>query len=136
MDPNTLSAHLSKKTIWAGRIMSALPVLMLLFSAGMKLIQPEGMEKSFADLGWPIQLAVPLGIVELSCAVLYAIPQTAVLGAILVTGYLGGATATHVRLEEPVFVMPIFLGVLAWGGLFLRDRRIRALIPLRKRSSR
>ncbi|MBX7255245.1 MAG: DoxX family protein [Candidatus Hydrogenedentes bacterium] len=120
--------------LWAGRIMSTLPVLMLLMSATMKFMQPPDAAKGFEHLGWPITLATKLGIVELACTALYVIPQTSVLGAILLTGYLGGATATHVRVEE-AFHMPILLGVLIWGGLFLRDPRIRALIPLRKKSS-
>lgn len=134
MDSQTPATPVSKKMLWAGRIMSTLPVLMLLMSATMKFMQPPDAAKGFEHLGWPITLATKLGIVELACTALYVIPQTSVLGAILLTGYLGGATATHVRVEE-AFHMPILLGVLIWGGLFLRDPRIRALIPLRKKSS-
>jgi len=120
----------SKTMLWIGRVLSALPVLMLAMSASMKLMKSPMLVEGFAHLGWPESVAITLGIVELSCAILYAIPQTAVLGAILVTGYLGGAVATHVRIGEP-FHMPIILGVIAWGGLYFRDARIRALIPLR-----
>jgi len=120
----------SKTMLWAGRIMSALPVLMLLFSGVMKLMKPAPVVEGFAHLGYPERLALGLGIVELTCAVVYVIPRTSVLGAILLTGYLGGATATHLRIGEPFF-MPIVLGVLVWGGLYLRDDRLRALLPLR-----
>jgi hypothetical protein len=115
--------------------MSALPVLMLTMSAVMKLLKPPPVVEGFAHLGYPESLALALGIVELSCAVLYVIPRTSVLGAILLTGYLGGATATHVRIGEPFFI-PVVLGVLVWGGLYLRDPRLRALIPLRTWSTK
>jgi len=120
----------SKKMLWTGRIVSALPVLMLLFSAAMKLAKPTMVVDEFTRLGWTENLAVALGIVELACTIVYVIPQTAVLGAILLTGYLGGATATHVRIGEG-FLAPVIFGVLVWLGLHLRDRRLRALIPLR-----
>ena len=86
--------------------------------------------EGFVHLGYPESLALAIGIVELACTVLYVIPQTAVLGAIVLTGYLGGATASHVRIGEP-FHLAVLLGVLMWGGLYLRDERVRALIPLR-----
>ena len=121
----------SKKALWAGRIVSAIPVLMLLMSAGMKLAKPDFVVKGTIESGFPEKLIVPLGIVELACALIYLFPRTAVLGAILVTGYLGGATATHVRLGQP-FIIPVLLGVLAWLGVFLREPRLRALIPLRR----
>ena len=121
----------SKKMLWAGRIMGALPVLMLLFSAVMKFLKPPDVVKGFTHLGYPESLALGLGIVELACTVTYVIPRTSVLGAILLTGYLGGAVATHLRIGEPYF-MPIIFGVLVWGGLFLRDERLRALIPFRR----
>lgn len=120
----------SKFARWTGYIMSALPVLMLVMSATMKFMKPPEVLEGFEHLGYPVSLAIPLGIVELGCTILYVVPQTSVLGAILLTGYLGGATATHVRVEE-AFFMPIVLGIFIWGGLFLRDPRIRALIPLR-----
>ncbi len=108
--------------------MSALPVLLLLFSAGMKLARPAPVVEGFAKSGYPESLLLGIGIVELLCTVLYLIPRTAVLGAILLTGYLGGATATHLRVGEP-WIFPIIVGVLLWGGLFLRDPGIRRLIP-------
>jgi hypothetical protein len=113
--------------------MSALPILMLLFGAVMALvIKPPQMRQGMEHMGIPEKLALPLGIIELACAVIYAIPQTAVLGAILMTGFFGGTIITHLRLGEPVYIQSI-LGVLVWGGLFLRDRRLRVLIPFRLR---
>jgi hypothetical protein len=100
-------------------------------SAVMKFILPAEAAEGFEHLGWPVKLALALGIVELSSTILYLIPQTAVLGAILLTGYLGGAVATHVRIPEN-FVSPVIIGVLVWLGLWLRDARLRGLIPLRK----
>jgi hypothetical protein len=116
--------------IWAGRIASALPVLMLLFSGVMKLVKPAPVVDEFARLGYAESLALSIGALELICTVVYVIPRTSVLGAILLTGYLGGATATHVRANDPFFI-PIILGMLVWGGLYLRDERLRTLIPLR-----
>lgn len=130
MPSHNETTTVSKKMLWAGYIISAVPVLMLLFSGVMKLIKPDAVVKGFADLSWPESHALPLGIVEIVCTVLYVIPQTAVLGAILLTGYLGGAIATHVRLSEQ-FIGPAVFGVLIWLGLYLRDPRLRALIPWR-----
>lgn len=127
------TAAVSKKKLWAGRIISALPVLLLLFSGVMKLIKPVALVDEFARLGYTE--SVGIGILELCCTVVYVIPRTSFLGAILLTGYLGGATATHVRIGDP-FIWPVITGVLVWAGLFLRDDRLRALIPLRKGEER
>lgn len=121
----------SKGLIWTGRVLSTLPVLMLLMSAGMKFAKPPEVIEGFGKLGYSVDLALPLGIVEVACTIMYIVPQTAVLGAILLTGYLGGATATHVRVGDP-WIAPVILGVLVWGGLYLRDARLRALLPLRR----
>ncbi|HJT21609.1 MAG TPA: DoxX family protein [Nitrospira sp.] len=121
----------SKKILWAGYVMAALPVLLLLFSGVMKLVKPANVVEGFVHLGYQESLALGIGIVELCCVVLYLIPRTAVLGAILLTGYLGGATASHVRIGEP-FHMAVLLGVLVWGSLYVRDERLRVLLPLRK----
>jgi DoxX-like protein len=123
-------AFVSKKLLWAGWIASALPVLMLIVSGVMKLVKPAPLVEGFARFGYSDSLALGIGIVELACTVIYLIPRTSVLGAILLTGYLGGATATHVRIGDPFFV-PIVLGVLVWAGLLLREERLRALLPLR-----
>jgi hypothetical protein len=121
----------SKAMLWAGYIVSLAPVAMLLLSAAMKFSGSEQVVQGFKDLGWPDNLALTLGVVELASTILYLIPQTSVLGAILLTGYLGGAVATHARLEQSAFITPVVLGVLVWLGLYLRDPRLRALIPLR-----
>jgi hypothetical protein len=130
MGSDTQPASGSKGMLWAGRVVSALPVLMLLLSGVTKLVKPDFVVDGFQKLGWPESLALALGILELSCTVIYVIPRTSVLGAILLTGYLGGAVATHVRIGEQ-FVGALVLGVLVWLGLFLRDYRLRALVPLR-----
>lgn len=127
----TQSPAASKQMLWAGRILSALPVLMLLFSAIMKLMKPAQVLQGLAQFGYQESVVLSLGILELACTIVYVIPRTAVLGAILLTGYLGGATATHVRVGDQFFI-PIVLGVLVWGGLYLRDERLRSLIPLQK----
>ena len=133
MNAEAATAPVSKAALWGGRVMSALPVLMLLFSASGKFLKPPEVVEGFARLGYPESLALGLGILELACTAVYLIPRTSVLGAILLTGYLGGATATHVRVGDPfsMFIIPVILGVLVWGGLYLRDPRLRALIPLR-----
>ena len=117
--------------VWTGRVVSALPVLALLMSGAFKFMKPnEEMAKGLDHIGWKADQLSTLGIVEIACTVLYVIPQTSILGAILLTGYLGGATATHVRVGDPWFA-PVIIGVLVWLGLFLRDARLRALIPVR-----
>lgn len=121
----------SRKMVWAGRIISAVPVLMLVFSGVMKLMKPAAVVEGFARFGYPESLLLAIGILELACTVVYLIPRTSILGAILVTGYLGGATATHLRIGDSAFFVPAVLGAMAWGGLYLRDERLRALIPLR-----
>ena len=120
-----------KKLLWTGRVISAVPVLMLFLSAITKLIMPPQVAEGFTHLGLPEKLAIGLGILELVCTTLYIIPRTAVFGAILLTGYLGGAILSHLRVGDP-FIGPIVFGVLVWAGLFLREPRLRALIPLRR----
>jgi hypothetical protein len=129
------SAPLSKGRLWTGRIMSGLPALFLLIDAVGKLLRPAPVVETTVQLGYPESVLLGLGIVLLTCTILYLIPRTAVLGAILLTGYLGGAIATHVRVGSPLFshiLFPVYLAVLIWGGLFLRDERLRTLIPLRR----
>jgi hypothetical protein len=121
----------SKKTLWAGYIMSALPVLVLVASAGAKLMRPPSVVQGFAQLGFPESEIVKLGILELVCTVLYAVPRTSVVGAILLTGYLGGAVAANARAGQNV-TFPVIFGVLVWGGLFMRDQRLRELIPVKR----
>ena len=121
----------NKILTWTGRVISVLVILMMTFSAVMKFMNLPDVAKQMKDLGYPAGLTFILGIVEISCVILYAIPQTSVLGAVLLTGYLGGAVATHVRVNEN-FAGPAIGGVLVWLGLFLRDPRIRALLPIRR----
>src|SRR6266542_5182776 len=112
-----------------------LPALFLLADGVGKLVKPAPVVQGTVQLGYPESVLVGLGIVLLSCTVLYVIPRTAILGAILLTGYLGGAIATHVRVGSPLFshiLFPVYIAVLIWGGLYLRDERLRALIPLRR----
>jgi hypothetical protein len=132
MTSETNAIPISRTAFWAGWVLSVLPSLLLFFSGAMKLVKPEDVLKGFEHLGYPEQLAVPLGLVEIGCTLIYLIPRTAVLGAILLTGYLGGAVATHSRLMEPQFAAPLILGMLVWGGLFLRDPRIREVIVNRR----
>ncbi len=122
----------SRAAVWTGRVMSALPVLLVLMSSVMKLVKAPGVVEGFARSGIPASLIVPVGVIELICVVVYVIPRTAVLGAILMTGLLGGATFTCLRIFDPTTPLPVITGMLAWGGLFFRDPRIRALIPLRR----
>ena len=134
MQSSIQPAPVSRKRIWAGRILSALPLLFLLLDGVAKLVKPAPVVEGTVKLGYPETVIVPLGIVLLTCTILHVIPRTSVLGAILLTGYLGGAVATHVRVGDPLFthvLFPIYLGVLIWGGLYLRDDRLHALIPLR-----
>ena len=129
MSAETQTGTVSKASLWGGRILSGLVTLALLASGAMKFIPPdENSMKELERIGWSSELVKTLGVVEIVCAILYIVPQTSVLGAILVTGYFGGAIATHVRIGDP-FVVQAIIGVLAWLGLFLRDPRIRALIP-------
>ncbi len=126
---------ISTKAIWVGRVMSGLVILFLLFDGAIKLIPLDVVVETSAQLGIPGNLARTLGILTLVCTLLYAIPKTSVLGAILLTGYLGGAIATQLRVGSPLFTHLLFgayLGLMAWGGLYLRDARLRALIPLRR----
>jgi hypothetical protein len=126
----------SNKAFWTGRILSGLVVLFLLVDAGFKLIRPlpAPAVEAFGKLGYPVEFAAGIGVLLLSCVALYLIPRTSVLGTILLTGYLGGAVASHVRVGDPWFshaLFPVYVGLLIWGGLYLRDDRLRALIPVR-----
>lgn len=133
MQASAQPAHVSKKTPWAGIVISALSTLLLLLDGVMKLVKPAVVVEGTVRLGYPENVIIGLGIVLTVCTILYAIPRTSVLGAILLTGYLGGATATHVRVSGSLFeiLFPGIVGALIWGGLYLRDERLRALLPLR-----
>jgi hypothetical protein len=131
MQSVTQTAPVSKTSLWAGRIISALVALFLLFDSTIKVLKLAPALEGTVRLGYPVSVVFPLGIILLTCTVAYLIPRTSVLGAILLTGYLGGATATQVRVQDPWFLFPVGLGMLVWAGLFLRDDQLRALIPLR-----
>ena len=129
---------MSSKMIWSGRILSGLMVAFLLSDAIMHLTKIAPVVEAFARLGFPIDLAVTLGILELACLALHVYPRTSVLGAILLTGYLGGAVAIHLRAGSPLFseaLFPVYVGILLWGGLYLREPRLHALIPIARESS-
>lgn len=129
------AAPTSRGKLWAGRIMSLLPALFLILDGVAKLAKPAAVVEGTIQLGYPDSCIVPLGIVLLASTVLYLVPRTAILGAILLTGYFGGAIATHVRVGNPLAthtLFPVYFAILMWGGLWLRDSRLRALIPLAK----
>jgi hypothetical protein len=125
----------SQGRLWTGRILSALPALFLLMDGVMKVMKPDFVVKATVELGYPEDVIFGLGIVVLICVILYIIPQTSVLGAILLTGYLGGAVASHLRHGDPLFshvLSPVYFAILLWGGLYLREPRLSALVPIRK----
>jgi hypothetical protein len=127
----TTTAAAPKWHLWIGRVLSALPVLMLVISASMKLSHaPKFVEMWTGKLGFQEGSLTAVGLLELACVAAYVFPRTAVLGAGLLSAYLGGAVATHVRIGDP-FVIPVVLGLMVWAGLYLRDARVRALVPLR-----
>ena len=133
MVANVQAGSLPAKGVWAGRIVSWLPALFLLVDGVAKVFKPAPVIEGTVRLGYAEGVILPLGIVLIVCTVLYLIPATAVLGAILLTGYLGGAVATHVRMGDGWFgvIFAISFGVLLWLGLYLRDSRVRELVPLR-----
>ncbi|MCU1310132.1 MAG: rane protein [Candidatus Angelobacter sp.] len=134
MQSATQMAPVSKKMIWVGRVLSAIAILFLLFDSVIKLMKIAPVLAAFVKLGYPADVVRGIGILLLVCVALYAIPRTSILGAILLTGYLGGAVATHVRIGDPLFshaLFPTYVGLLIWAGIFLRDERVRALVPLR-----
>ncbi|MDB4937889.1 MAG: hypothetical protein JWP87_4861 [Labilithrix sp.] len=123
------STRATNLRLWTSRILAALLILFLLFDGAAKVVRFAPYVEGSANLGFSPECVVPLGIVLLVSTILYAIPRTAVLGAILLTAYLGGATATHVRMGQP-FYFPVVFGVIVWGCLYLRDARLRALLPI------
>jgi len=124
----------SGKVVWVGRVISVLLSLLFAMSAFMKLKGGAEVMQGMAHLGFPESLIMPLAILEISCVVIYLIPATSVLGAILLTGYIGGAICTHLRVGDPFFIQ-IALGIFVWLGLYLRENRLKALIPLRTRQA-
>jgi hypothetical protein len=133
-----MEASVSKGSLWVGRIVGGLAALFLLLDGGMKLAKPAFVVEATRNLGYSESVIVPVGVVLVVSTMLYLIPATSVLGAILLTGYLGGAVATHVRAGEGMFsiIFPVILGALLWLGLYLTDARLRALVPLRSSVAR
>lgn len=134
MPSPTLTAPVSSTQLWAGRIMTGIAVLFLLFDTVIHLMRIPPVVESFGQLGYQVSLVLGIAILELVCLALYVIPRTSILGAILLTGYLGGAVASNLRVGNPLFshvLFPVYVGMLLWAGLYLREDRLRALIPLR-----
>jgi DoxX-like family len=135
MSTHSQGSSSSKAMLWAGWGMSGVTVVFMLFDGISKLALERHVVEATTKIGYPEGVIRPLGMVILTCTILYAIPRTAIFGAILLTGFLGGAVASKVRLEDPLFgsiLFGVYVGILAWGGLYLRDDRIRALLPWRR----
>ena len=136
--PATVPSHLPDvrpAALWTGRTLSGLSVAFLLFDATIKILALPPAVEGTIELGYPPSVIVGLGLVQLACLFLYLVPRTSILGALLWTGYLGGAVATHVRVGHPLLshtLFPIYVATMLWAGLWLRDRGVRALLPLRK----
>ncbi len=129
-----MSEPISSRALWASRILWAIAVLFMLFDTGIKLMRESHAVEGTVQLGYPDSTVQLLGIIEAVCLVLYLIPRTSVLGMVLLTGYLGGAVATHVRLENPLFshvLSSVYIALMMWGSLYLREPRLRALLPFR-----
>ena len=132
MQSTAQTTSVSKAALWASYIIGALVVLFLLFDAVIKVLKLSVAVEGTTTLGYPESVIVPLGILQLICLVIYLLPQTSVLGAVLLTGYLGGAIATHVRIGNPLFshiLFPVYIGILIWVALYLRNPKVRALLP-------
>lgn len=124
----------TKGRLWGGRIASGIAVLFLIFDCAIKLMVIPAVTEAMTQLGYPVTLARTIGVIETLCLVTYLVPRSAVFGAVLMTGYLGGAVATHVRIGSPLFshiLFPIYVAVLLWGGLWLRDEQVRQIVPVR-----
>jgi DoxX-like family len=127
-------AGASRKALWAGRVLSGVAVAFLLVDAGFKILRLPAAVEGTKQLGYPEGVVLGLGLLQLACLAVYLVPRTAVLGSVLWTGYLGGAVATHVRVGDPLFshvLFPVYVAALLWAGLWLRDERVRAVLPLR-----
>ncbi|HEX4006315.1 MAG TPA: DoxX family protein [Acidobacteriaceae bacterium] len=131
------AAVIGSGRLWTGRVITGLITLFMVFDAAMKFAKPKPVADAFVRTGWPIDLSVTLGVILAVSTIFYLIPRTAVVGAILLTGYLGGAVATNLRLHNPLFgntLFPVYFGVLVWAALWLRDPAIAHLIPTRQSS--
>ncbi len=133
MNHESAVTPISKGMLWTGRVMSWLPALMLLMSGVMGIAPPDSMREETAKSGFPVSAMMPLGVITIASVLLYLYPRTAVLGAILLTGYLGGAVCLHVFNGDPLgqMLFPVLFGAVLWGGLVVRDARLRSLLPWR-----
>ena len=128
---STPTYPISGKARWTGRVLSGIPVLFLLFDAIAKLLRPPMVVEGTKQMGWPVSSIVPLGIILAAAVILYVIPRTSIFGVIVLTGYLCGAVAAHVRIGDPLFshvLFPIYVAVFLWAGLWLRNRRLREVL--------
>lgn len=135
MQYETQTAEVSRRGLWAGRIITGLTVAFLTFDSVIKLLRLPVAVQGTVQLGYPESTVLAIGIIQLVCLIAYTVPRTAILGAILLTGYLGAAVATHVRVGSPLVshtLFAVFVGVLVWLGLYLRDKELRALVPVRR----
>ncbi|MDR3625318.1 MAG: DoxX family protein [Ignavibacteriaceae bacterium] len=135
MQSDLKNGSVSKASLWTGRIMSGVVVLFMLFDSITKIIKADQVLKASTQLGYPAETIPVIEIILLICVIFYIIPYTSILGAVLLTGYLGGAVASNLRIETPLFsniLFPVYMGILAWGGIFLRDVYLRRFFPLRK----
>ena len=127
----TRSQSVTGRAVRVGQVISLVVTAFLLFDAVIHMLAIEPVVESFRELGFPAWQALPIGIVEIACLALYAVPRTSILGAVLLTGYLGGAVCAHFRAESPLFsttLFPVYLGIAMWAGLYLRDARVRELV--------
>lgn len=132
---DTAPARAPKLMLWAGRILTALVVAFMTFDTVIKLIDLQVVRDSLDQLGYPAALGPTIGAIELICLLLYVFPRTAVLGAVLLTAVMGGAIASHLRVGDPLVshtLFGVYLGAAVWGGLYLRDARLRAIFPIRR----
>jgi hypothetical protein len=133
----TMATPKAARKPWPSYILSGLVVAFLLMDSVIHIMGIPAVAEASLKLGYPVNAWLPLGLVELACLALYVYPRTSVLGAVLLTGYLGGAIAIHVRVADPLFthiLFPVYLGFMLWGGLYLRDERVQALFPIRSNS--
>lgn len=131
----TTNKTASKKMLWTGRILSGVAIVFLLFDSITKILKVDAVVKASAQFGYPVSLLTAIGIILLVCLVVYVIPRTSILGALLLTGYLGGAVEANLRIGTPLFsnaLFPIYFAVVVWGGLFLREKRVREIFSLKK----
>jgi len=130
-----MEPEISRSSLWAGRVMSWLVILFMLMDGVMKLVKPAPVLEATTKLGFADHHIAVMGVLALICTILYAIPRTSVLGAALLMAYLGGAITSNFRLDQPLFshvLFPVYLGILMWGGLWLRDEKLRQVFPIRK----